>query len=120
MNEYKECIILSVAFAIFLFFMWIGFYWLSSNLRYDLAFLQMTSLGLLMISSTILIEYEYGRDRIWDISNGWKEVINWSIVRYILILFVIFMIGCYLLSGSPSVEDFVNKYFINVILERQL
>lgn len=109
---------------IFLVLMWGGFYWLATNAYVEMASLQLISIILITILS--VAEYEIQIIKYPFYSSSYSSLIerkcrfNWALLIYIFILLVVFIIGCYLLSGSSSFAEFINKYFVDVILKRQL
>ena len=104
MIDKKELAYLTIASTVFLTLMWGVFYWFSIHSYIDMAFLLLSSIFFLAASSVV----EYDCDS------------NWILIAYIFILFIVFVAGCYLLSGTASFVEFANKYFIDIIAKWQL
>lgn len=103
-KELIQALLLSIGFLIL---MWSGFYWLTINSYIDLAYLQIVSLSLLIIGVIIMFEWE---------TVEWHHKPDWTLAGCLLLFLVVFILGCFILSGSGSIANFIDKYFITVNL----
>ena len=94
-----------VSFA-FLILLWCGFYWLAENSYVELVFLQFSSLTLILVGS-ILAYIGDMHGCSWSIHMTERERrIARALLIYAVIFIVVFIMGCFLLSGSPSFTEF--------------
>lgn len=120
MHDKREMLISLLSSAIFfLVTMWIMFYWLVANSEVDKAFVLMIAPCIGLFCTVLYAQYRFAYEYIGIIPVGYDGKIDWDIPIYILTLIVVYLVGCYLLSGSASFIDFINKYFIDVILSYQ-
>ena len=114
-----DYICVSTVSIAFLILLWCGFYWLATNSYVELVFLLLTSLIVILSGSTLAYAWEIHHCSWAASTPEQKRRTTRALLIHALIFIIVFVVGCFLLSGSPSFAEFINKYFVDVIAKRQ-